>query len=331
MRIQIDNMQAATELLNGVVGEAGVAAFLGNELLSEELAGIINNALEGQHVEDYEGPCADDVARLIAAPIAVIQMAIAADAAAGIPSSFMSQINLLRSGFVTADMSNRSSYEQLFPAVLENNDPEDGQILLSGVRSHLVGRFMDQDGPDFVRQFMRVAVERGMAADGDLIDAYQPVVVPNEEVGVDHILHAVNALTEVVRAAGLPLARGLSMLGAGGCAFDGGQAAFQSVIREVAPNIAPQDMGQAINKTLAYMHQFNGDLVNDVVREVGNDWLANEGPAYLENYHAEMAIGHDDDIDYDDEDGPDFHDDVDAEDEGLDEVLCIGDDNDFRM
>lgn len=227
----------------------------------------------------------------------------------GIATSFMSEVNMIRSGFVSADLGNSDAYEHLFPEVAERYGPEDGAIVTGGLRSHVAGMFSAADTSDAtMRAVVHLVIERSAAFEGQA--AGRELAVANYgEITAEHVLNAADALAHVTGSAGIPFMRGTGMILNGMCEFVGGQAAMQQYVAEVYPASTGAERASVCDRVQAYMRQFNGELVNSLIREIGAEWLATEAANYLAAHHQEALDydGDDDEPDYEmqeDDDGP---------------------------
>jgi hypothetical protein len=213
----------------------------------------------------------------------------------------MGQVNLLRAANFKGDLGNMEALQGLFPGLDETHDAQDAEALRRGVSFHLAESFFRTEGESQVHgQLMRMAVQRAGELEGEAAEVNQAVVVADEEVGVDQILSAVSALREIVMEARVSVPQGLSMLASGMCEFSGGKAAMHEAIRQVYPGIGEEEAVAVAGRTVSYLRQFSGLVVNDVLREIGAEWILNSGPAYLEQLRAAELEYHEPD-DSDDE------------------------------
>jgi hypothetical protein len=318
MRVTRNDLQTAIEQVRQAFTPEVLGGLEDNDLFPRELLPELQRA----QVDEYNLAV---LHQLIAGPVAVVNIALRADRAAGINSSFAGEANLIRAAHFTGDLRNQEALGGLFPELSERYEPADAATLRGGIGNHLVERFTGNEAEGQAStlhgQLMRVAVQRAAQTEGEVYDAHQALAVAGEEVGVDQMLLAVAALRDVVNQAQIPLAQGLSMLGAGLCEFNVGLSAVHEAIRQVYPGSDEQAVDAMTERTINYLRQFSGQVVNQVIQEVGNEWLRDHGQDYL----AQMAA---DGQDYDGDD------DLDGEFEPIDEPgddLGADDTFDFRI
>ena len=219
----------------------------------------------------------------IAGAVAVVNIAVRNDREAGLATSFISQANLIRAGHVRGNLHNQDALRDLFPTLDEQYGPADAEALRGGIALHLASRFFQPEGEEspLHEQLLRTAVLRAAEVEGEIIQGFQPLAVGDEEVGIDEMLIAVNALQEVTDGAQLPLARGLMMIAQGACEFNVGLTPIHQVIQDLYPDIDAAGLNAITERTLAYLHQFNGQVVNQVFQEIGNNWLQQNALEYL--------------------------------------------------
>ncbi|OWJ92864.1 hypothetical protein B6S59_18065 [Pseudomonas sp. A46] len=240
--------------------------------------------------------------QVVAGAVAVVNIATRKDREAGLVTSFVSQANLIRAGHVRGNLHNQEALRDLFPALDEQYGPADAETLRAGIAMHLASRFFRPEGEEspLHEQLLRTAVLRAAEVEGELIQAFQAPAVAREEVGVDEMLIAVNALQEVTDGADLSLVPGLMMIAQGACEFNVGLTPIQQVIRGLYPEIDTAGLNAITERTLAYLHQFNGQVVNQVFQEIGNDWLQQNALEYLNARGGhELDYDGDDDLDHD--------------------------------
>lgn len=318
MRVNQHWAQRARELVNELFPSDALQDLAEHPLMPDDLRVAI-----ARIDADPEGD--DDVLRAIheaLAGAAVVPL-MSADHGrqSGVPSTFMSEVNMIRSGFVSADLSNFEAYQQIFPEVGERYGPEDGAVVMSGLRSHVSGMFVAADTAQAtLRAVIHLVIERSAAFEGQ-VPGRELAVANDGEITAEHVLNAADALLRVTGSAGMPFMRGTGMILGGMCEFVGGQAAMQQYVAEVYPNATGAERASVCDRVQAYMRQFDGELVNSLIREIGTEWLEAEGANYLA-MRQEDALGYDGD-----DDEPDYN--MDEEADGP--VLLGQEDFTFRM
>lgn len=319
MRVNPHWAQRARELVQEVFPLEVLRDFADHPLMPQELAAAIariDDDLDGDaDALEYRVSAIQDVlAGAVAAPL----MSADHGRQSGLLATFMSEVNMIRSGFVSADLTNFEAYQQIFPEVEELYGPDDGSIVLAGLRSHVAGMFAAADTAQAtMRAVVHLVIERSAAFEGQ-VSGTALAVINDGEITAEHVLNAADAMARVMAATGMPFSRGMNMIINGACEFVGGKAALQQYVAEVYPRASTAERSAVCDRVQAYMRQFNGELVNSLIREIGAEWLATEAPDYLAAHQA-------DGIEYDDE--PD--DEMNAE---ADEPLLLGvDDFTFRM
>lgn len=293
MRANQEWADRAREIVRQEFPAQVLAAHAEHVLMPESLRRMISQMIENDYSEEDLEAIHEVLAGAVLAPL----MSAAEDGEPGGAAAFMREVNSIRSGFVSADLTNEVSYEQLFPEVAERFGPEDGPVVLGGLRSHVVGLFSNAaHASGSIRRFVDVLLQRASEFDG--ADVRQDlVVVGGERLTAEHILHAVDAMSRVTDSAGMELQRGLKMILGGYCEFVGGAAALAGYIREMNPAVTLPELQVLAGRAQSYLAQFGGDLVNDVIRDIGCEWVANHAAAYLE---AERRVEYDDEPDDDD-------------------------------
>ncbi len=319
MRVNQYWAQRARELVNEVFPSDVLRAAADHPLMPRELAAAIAGIdADPEAEEEY---VLSAVRAALAGAAAVPLMSADNSRQQGVPATFMSEVNMIRSGFVSADLTNFDAYQQIFPEVQERFGPDDGAIVLEGLRSRVAGMFASTDTAGAtVRAVIHLVIDRSAAFEGQVPG--QALAVANDgEITAEHVLNAADAIAHVTAASGVAFARGADALLRGLCEFVGGQGALQQYVAEVYPRASGPERAAVADRVQAYMSHFNGELVNALIRDVGSEWLATEAADYLAAYQQER-------LEYENaDDEPDYG--VEAEDE---EPLLLGqDDFTFRM
>ncbi|OKS78841.1 hypothetical protein PsaNZ64_00740 [Pseudomonas syringae pv. actinidiae] len=291
MRVTRQDFADALEQVRTAFNAEAVAQLLEHDMFPGELHGLLDE--QGANGEP------EAMLRAIAGAVAVINIAQRNDRAAGLDSTFLSQANLIRAGHVRGSLMDDAALADLFPQLVDQYGPDSARELRGGIAFHLASRFFLPEGQEsgIHQQLLRVAVMRSAEVEGELQPLTQ-IAVREDVVGVDQMLVAVNAIHDVTRGANLPLSQGL-MIGHGACEFNVGLAPIHQVIRDLHPDADDMQVSLLTERTLGYLHQFNGQVVNQVLQEIGNEWLAENAEAYLAGQHHE--VDQDDDLDMDDE------------------------------
>lgn len=290
MRVTRQDFTDALEQVRTAFHAEAIAQLLEHDLFPGELHELLGDPGAGNQPEG--------LLRAIAGAVAVINIAQRNDRAAGLESTFLSQANLIRAGHVRGSLMDDAALSDLFPQLVEQYGPDSARELRGGIALHLASRFFLPEGQEsgIHQQLLRVAVMRSAEVEGEVQPLTQ-IAVREEVVGVDQMLVAVNAIQDVTRGAGLPLSQGLMMIGHGACEFNVGLAPIHQVIRDLHPGIDDMQVSLLTERTLGYLHQFNGQVVNQVLQEIGNEWLAEHADAYLAGQYLEEGDGLDMDED----------------------------------
>lgn len=292
MRVTRPDFSDALEQVRTAFNADAVAQLLDHDLFPGELHDLLGE-------QDANGQ-PEGLLRAIAGAVAVINIAQRNDRAAGLDSTFLSQANLIRAGHVRGSLMDDAALSDLFPQLVDQYGPDSARELRGGIASHLAERFFLPDGQEseIHQQLLRVAVMRSAEVEGEW-EPLANIAERGEVVGVDQMLVAVNAIQDVTRGAGLSLPQGLMMIGHGACEFSVGLAPIHQVIRDLHPGVDDAQVSLLTERTLGYLHQFNGQVVNQVLQEIGNEWLAENAEAYLAGHHHEIDDEDDLELDYD--------------------------------
>lgn len=315
MRVNGHWAQRARELVNELFPSDVVLGLSEHPMMPEPLRALV----DGVRDPDEGDSAYERIHFALAGCVAPALMAADHGRQQGMETSFMSEVNMLRSGFVSADLTNFEGYQQLFPEVVEQYGPDDGQLVLGGLRSHLIGLFADQGNAEqAMARVINMVIERSAHFEGQV--AGREVAVANDgEITVEHVLNAADAMMRVTEASGIPFEAGVGMILRGQCEFVGGQAALRQYVGQAYPGAGPAELASVCDRVEAYMRQLDGELVNGIIREIGGEWLANEAAEYLAQAQAEAR-------EYDDEQEQDF------DEEELYDAPQLGvDDLSFRM
>lgn len=290
MRVTRQDFTDALDQVRTAFDAEAVAQLLEHELFPGELHGLLD--------EQSDNGQPEGLLRAIAGAVAVINIAQRNDRAAGLESTFLSQANLIRAGHVRGSLMDDAALADLFPQLVDQYGPDSARELRGGIAFNLASRFFLPEGQEsgIHQQLLRVAVMRSAEVEGELQPLTQ-IAVREDVVGVDQMLVAVNAIQDVTRGAGLPLSQGLMMIGHGACEFNVGLAPIHQVIRELHPGADDMQVSLLTERTLGYLHQFNGQVVNQVLQEIGNEWLAENAEAYLAGQYHDVDQGDDQDLD----------------------------------